>query len=55
VRWDVGFDIVNATNSGAVLTYNQTFNASPAMPSQLWLPTSVLTPRFFNIGAQINF
>jgi Carboxypeptidase regulatory-like domain len=56
VRYNIGFDIVNATNSGAVLTYNQTFNPTPATPSQTWLaPTSVLTPRFFKIGAQIDF
>jgi len=56
VRYNIGFDIVNATNSGAVLTYNQTFNPSPATPSQTWLaPTSVLTPRFFKLGAQIDF
>jgi hypothetical protein len=29
VRYNIGFDIVNATNSGAVLTYYQTFNPSP--------------------------
>ena len=56
VRYNIGFDIINVTNSGAVLTYNQTFNPAPATPSQTWLaPLSVLTPRFFKLGAQIDF
>ena len=56
VRYNIGLDIINVTNSGAILTYNQTYNPTPATPSQTWLaPLSVLTPRFFKVGAQIDF
>jgi len=56
VRYNIGLDIINATNSDATLTYNQTYNPTPATPSQTWLaPLSVLTPRFFKVGAQIDF
>jgi hypothetical protein len=55
-RYNIGIDIINITNSDATLTYNQTFNPTPATPSQTWLaPLSVLTPRFFKVGAQIDF
>ena len=57
-RYNVGIDVINATNSNATLTYNQNFNPnpSPTNPAQRWLaPTSVLTPRFVKIGAQIDF
>jgi hypothetical protein len=55
-RYNIGVDIINITNSDATLTYNQTFNPNPATPSQTWLaPSSVLTPRFFKVGAQIDF
>jgi hypothetical protein len=56
VRYNVGVDIINVTNSDATLTYNQTFNPTPATPSQAWLaPLSVLTPRFVKLSAQIDF
>jgi hypothetical protein len=56
VRYNVGVDVINATNSDATLTYNQTYNPTPATPAQRWLaPSSVLTPRFVKIGAQIDF
>jgi hypothetical protein len=56
VRYNVGIDIINATNSDAVLTYNQNYNPTPSTPAQKWLaPSSVLTPRFVKIGAQIDF
>jgi hypothetical protein len=55
-RYNVGIDIINATNSGAVLSYNQSFNPAATVPAQRWLaPTSVLTPRFVKLGAQIDF
>jgi hypothetical protein len=51
LRTNVGIDIYNILNQAAVLTYNQTF-----APSGAWLaPTSVLTPRFMKISAQIDF
>ncbi len=55
-RNTIGLDIYNITNSAAILTYNQTFNPAAQTGSQAWLaPTSVLTPRFFKIGVQIDF
>jgi hypothetical protein len=55
-RYNIGIDIINATNSDAVLTFNQTYNPTPATAAQRWLaPTSVLTPRFVKVGAQIDF
>ena len=54
-RNTIGIDIYNITNSDAILTYNQTFNPAVTTGSQAWLaPTSVLTPRFVKIGAQID-
>ena len=51
-----GDDVINATNSDAVLTYNQTFNPNVPTGTGAWLaPTSVLTPRFAKIGVQIDF
>jgi hypothetical protein len=56
LRTNVGLDIYNILNSAAVLTYNQTYIPATATASSTWLaPTSVLTPRFFKIGAQIDF
>ena len=55
-RNTIGIDIYNALNSDAILTYNQNYNPAPATASQAWLaPTSVLTPRFIKISAQIDF
>ena len=55
-RYNVGIDIINVTNSGAILSYNQSFNPTATLPAQRWLaPTSVLTPRFVKFGAQIDF
>ena len=56
VRYNVGIDLINATNSDAILTYNQTFNPAVTTGAGAWLaPTSVLTPRFVKVGAQIDF
>jgi hypothetical protein len=56
VRYNVGVDVYNVTNSNATLTYNQSFNPAVTTGSQAWLaPLSVLTPRFVKIGAQIDF
>ena len=55
-RYNIGIDIINATNSDAILTYNQNFNPAVTTGAQAWLaPTSVLTPRFVKVGAQIDF
>jgi hypothetical protein len=56
VRNTVGLDIFNTLNSDTTLTYNQTFNPAATTGAQAWLaPTSVLTPRFLKISAQIDF
>jgi hypothetical protein len=56
MRYNIGIDVINATNSDATLNYNQVYNPNPQTPGQRWLaPTSVLTPRFVKIGAQIDF
>ena len=56
VRYNVGVDIINVSNSDAVLTYTQAFNPAIVSGAGSWLaPTSVLTPRFVKVGAQIDF
>jgi hypothetical protein len=51
VRTNVGIDVYNILNQAAILTYNQTF-----APGGAWLaPTSVLSPRFMKVSAQIDF
>jgi hypothetical protein len=56
MRYNIGIDVFNITNSDATLTYNQTFNPAVTTGSGAWLaPTSVLTPRFVKVGAQIDF
>jgi hypothetical protein len=55
-RYNVGIDVINTTNSGAILTYNQSYNPTPATAAQAWLaPTSVLTSQFVKLSAQIDF
>jgi hypothetical protein len=55
-RTTVGLDVYNLLNSNAVLTYSQTFNPAVLTGPGSWLqPTSVLTPRFLKISAQIDF
>jgi hypothetical protein len=55
-RNTVGIDVVNVLNSDAILTYNQSFNPSITTGAAAWLsPTSVLTPRFVKVSAQIDF
>ena len=56
MRTNVGFDVYNLLNQAAVLTYSQTFNPAVLSGPGAWLqPTSVLTPRFFKVSAQIDF
>ena len=46
----IAFDLYNALNSSAVLTYDNTF-----VPGGPWLqPLTILTPRFFKITAEIR-
>ena len=45
----IGVDLFNALNSGAILSYNNTFNA-------IWLqPLTILTPRMAKITAELTF
>jgi len=51
MRVNAGIDVYNILNQAAILTYNQTFT-----PGGSWLaPTSVLSPRFMKVSAQIDF
>ena len=55
-RNTIGVDVVNSLNSDAILTYNQAYNPTILSGAAAWLsPTSVLTPRFVKISAQIDF
>jgi hypothetical protein len=56
-RTNVGFDIYNLLNASPVLTYNPAYSFNPLLTTQApWpRPTSVLTPRFAKISAQIDF
>jgi hypothetical protein len=50
-RINAGVDFYNILNQAAILTYSQTF-----APGGAWLtPTSVLSPRFMKLSAQIDF
>ena len=50
-RTRLGVEIYNVLNSSAVLTYNSTF-----VPGGTWLqPLTLLTPRFFKLGAELTF
>ena len=56
MRTNVGIDIYNIVNSAAVLSYNQTYIPATATAPSNWLaPSSVLSPRFFKVSAQIDF
>jgi len=45
----IGVDLFNALNSGAILSYNNTFNA-------IWLqPLTILTARMAKITAELTF
>ena len=45
----IGVDLFNALNSGAILSYNNTFNA-------IWLqPLTILTARMAKITAEFTF
>jgi hypothetical protein len=50
-RTTLGFDVFNAFNSSAVLTYNNTF-----VPGGTWLqPLTILSPRFIRLTGEIDF
>ena len=51
-RTKISFDLYNALNSAAVLSYNNTYSPT----ATTWLtPTSVLAARVVKIGASIDF
>jgi hypothetical protein len=50
-RTRIAFDVYNALNSSAVLSFDTTF-----VPGGTWLqPTNILTPRFLRITAELDF
>jgi hypothetical protein len=50
-RTTLGVDLYNALNSGAILTYNNTF-----VPNGTWLqPNSILTGRMARLSAEFTF
>ncbi len=50
-RTQIALEVYNTLNASAVLTYDNTF-----VPGGAWLqPTSILTPRFLKIAAEIDF
>ena len=55
-RATINFDIYNATNSNTILTLNNGFVPSATGGQATWqIPTAILQPRFWKIGAQFDF
>ncbi len=55
-RATINFDIYNATNSNTILTLNNGFAPSATGGLATWqIPTAILQPRFWKIGAQFDF
>ena len=50
-RTNVGVDVYNVLNANPALTYNAAYSTTLPFPR----PTSVLTPRFAKVSAQIDF
>jgi|SoiMethySBSTD1v2_1073268.scaffolds.fasta_scaffold00056_40 carboxypeptidase family protein len=56
MRTTINFDIYNATNSNTILTLNNGYVTDAAGNPGAWqIPTALLQPRFFKIGAQFDF
>jgi Carboxypeptidase regulatory-like domain len=53
-RTTINFDIYNATNSNTILTLNNGF-VTTTTPATWQVPTAILQPRFWKIGAQFDF
>ena len=54
-RATINFDIYNATNSNTILTLNNGFVPSATGGQATWqIPTAILQPRFWKIGAQFD-
>jgi hypothetical protein len=55
-RTTINFDIYNATNANTILTLNNGFVPSATGGQATWqVPTAILQPRFWKIGAQFDF
>ncbi|MEO8258768.1 MAG: TonB-dependent receptor [Acidobacteriota bacterium] len=54
-RTMIGADMYNATNSAAILTYNNTFSSVTSGASAWRSPTSVLTGRMIRISGEFSF
>jgi hypothetical protein len=54
LRSQLNLDFFNLTNNAAIVSLNNTFNATPG--STTWLrPTKVLDARFVQISGRIDF
>ena len=54
-RTTINFDLYNATNANTILTLNNGY-VPQASGAAVWqVPTAILQPRFFKIGAQFDF
>jgi hypothetical protein len=55
-RATINFDLYNVTNSNTILTLNNGFVPSTTGGLATWqIPTAILQPRFWKIGAQFDF
>ena len=55
-RATINVDLYNATNSNTILTLNNGFVPSATGGPTTWqIPTAILQPRFWKIGAQFDF
>jgi hypothetical protein len=54
-RTTINFDLYNATNSNTILTLNNGFVPLAGGGATWQIPTAILQPRFWKIGAQFDF
>ena len=55
-RTTINFDLYNATNSNTILTLNNGYITNAQDQPTTWqVPTNILQPRFWKIGAQFDF
>ena len=54
-RTMISFDLYNATNTNTILLLNNNFVAGANGNNTWQVPTTILQPRFFKIGAQFDF
>jgi hypothetical protein len=54
-RTTINLDLYNATNANTILTQNNNFVALAGGGANWQIPTAILQPRFFKVGAQIDW